>query len=372
MSRRLIWAILRKDALDLWLNKATLWGLVFPIALSLVWLLIGRGIGRSATLILVSDPDGSGVTEVVAAAFANTQVEPAASAAEVAAAFDEDSETAGQQYAVGLVVPAGFEEQLRAGTRPELELYFDGDEVNSRTQALVRAAIISYCRTLASPESPIELATNEVNESPERPLNLELANLYAPLALLVSLVVGTTFMPQLLIEEKEKKTLRMLMVTPASFEDVLFGKLLLVLAYQIILTLAAIAIQNAFVGQVGLVILYAVLGGLFSVSVGLLLGAAFNTVSAAAAIEGPLILIYILAGMFVGPLGELIRIGPFLYLVKLLPTYYIAHGLSNATQNAGTAGGHLLDIGVILVSTIVLFAISAWILRRQAAVAALI
>jgi ABC-2 type transport system permease protein len=296
----------------------------------------------------------------------------AGSAAEVAAAFQDAAGPKSGGYAIGLVVPAGFEAQLRAGGQPELQLYFDGKKVNDRTQALLKAAIISYCRTLASPQSPVVLAASVVNPAPEKNVGAELGQVYGPLALLVSLIVGTTFMPQLLIDEKERKTLRMLMVTPASFEDVLAGKLLLVLVYQITLTMVAIAIQNVFVGQVGLVILYAVLGGLFSVSVGLLLGAAFNTVSAAAAIEGPLILIYILAGMFVGPLGELFGTGRWLVLVRLLPTYYIAEGLSNASQNVGNVSTNLLDIGVVLGSTIVLFAVSAWILRRQSAVAAII
>jgi ABC-2 type transport system permease protein len=370
MHWRLIWAVVRKDALDLWLNKATLWGLFFPLILSIVWLLLGRGIGKSSTQVLVSDPGNSGLTHVVASAFQDPKVTQAASAGEVSAAFETGSGPG--SYAVGLVVPEGFEAQLLAGDRPQVQLYFDGQKVSDRTQALLKAAVISYCRTLAAPQSPVILTAKVVNASPAENVSAQLGQVYAPLALLVSLVVGTTFMPQLLIEEKERKTLRMLMVTPASFEDVLAGKLLLVLAYQIALTMVAIAIQNVFVGQVGLVVLYAVLGGLFSVSVGLFLGAAFNTVSAAAAIEGPLILIYILAGVFVGPLGDLIGAGRWIILVKLLPTYYLAQGMSNASQSLGTLGTNLLDVGVILGSTIALFAISAWILRRQSAVAALI
>lgn len=69
-----------------------------------------------------------------------------------------------------------------------------------------------------------------VFEEQNPPMNVskgtELAKVYAPLALPVSLIVGTSFMPQLLIEEKGIKALRMLMVSPASFSDVLVGKLL--------------------------------------------------------------------------------------------------------------------------------------------------
>jgi ABC-2 type transport system permease protein len=261
---------------------------------------------------------------------------------------------------------------LRAGSRPQLQLYFDGKSINAQTQMLIQAAITSYSRNITNPQPPVEITTTVVNTSPTRSRSVELSKVYIPLALLVSLVIGTTFMPQLLIEEKEKKTLRMLMVTPTSFEDILIGKLIVVLAYQLILTGVVLVIQNAFKAQGGLVMLYALVGGIFSVAVGLLFGAVFNTISAATAAEGPVLMIYILAGIFVGPLGDLLSSSPVTRIAKLIPTYYIAEGVSNATQNLGTPASHLLDIGVVVGSTLVLLAISAWALRRQSAIAAMI
>jgi ABC-2 type transport system permease protein len=55
-----------------------------------------------------------------------------------------------------------------------------------------------------------------------------------------------------------------------------------------------------------------------------------------------------------------------------LPTYYIAEGVYNASQSLGSLGSNMLDVGVILGSTVVLFVVSAWVLRRQSAVAAAI
>jgi hypothetical protein len=50
MHPRIIWAIICKDFLDIWINKSTLGGLVFPIILSLVWLLIGTLVGGTKTI----------------------------------------------------------------------------------------------------------------------------------------------------------------------------------------------------------------------------------------------------------------------------------------------------------------------------------
>jgi ABC-2 type transport system permease protein len=372
MHPRAIWAIARKDALDTVLNKSTLGGLLFPIILSLVWLLISRVIGSSTTDILAYNPGNSNVVQVVVASFPSHKVTEAGSAAEVTSAFGPSGTRQATQYALGLIVPAGFDDSLRSGAHPQLQLYLDGSKVNAQTEALLQAAIANYGRSIASPQPPIDLSTTVVNPPRITNAGVELRMVYSSLALLLSLIVGTTFVPQLLIEEKEKKTLRMLMVSPASFEDVLVGKLLVVLVYQLLLTGVVLAILSGFTGQIALVVLYAVLGGCFSLALGLLFGAVFDTVSAVTAAEGPVIIIYVIAGIFVGPLGQLLGNNPAAKIAKLLPTYYIADGVYNAAQRLGSLGSNLLDIGVILGSTIVLLAVSAWVLRRQSAVAAMI
>ena len=74
--------------------------------------------------------------------------------------------------------------------------------------------------------------------------------------------------------------------------------------------------------------------------------------------------------IFVGPLEQLLGNIPIVQAMRVLPTYYIAAGVYNATQNQETWGNTLLDVTVILACTIVLLAISTWMLRRQASVAA--
>lgn len=195
---------------------------------------------------------------------------------------------------------------------------------------------------------------------------------YSPLALLLSLTIGTIFIPTLLIEEKEKKTLRMLLVTPASFGDILAGKLLGVLVFQLAMTFVVLAILGGFSGAVPLVVLYVLLGACLSLSLGLLFGSLFNSVQSAGTVAGLVSIIYIVSGIFVGPLGELLGNGPVLQIARFIPTYYLADGITNASQNLGSLGSNLLDIGIILVSTVVFLAISAWALCRQSAVLAVI
>ncbi len=65
-------------------------------------------------------------------------------------------------------------------------------------------------------------------EAPLEKVFIEFAGIR--LVLLLSLTVEISFIPLLLLEEKEQKTLRRLIVTLTSFRDILIAKLLMVLA----------------------------------------------------------------------------------------------------------------------------------------------
>ena len=116
----------------------------------------------------------------------------------------------------------------------------------------------------------------------------------------------------------------------------------------------------------------AVSGVGFSLPLGLFFGSVFSTASATGAGAGLVSIIYIIGGLFFGPPGQIVGNGPVLPIVRLLPTYSLVEGVVNASENLGTWGNHLVDLGVILGGSLVLLAISAWALRRRSAVLALI
>jgi hypothetical protein len=163
MHPRAIWAIIRKDALDLILNKSTLGGLMFPILLSLVWLLIINVIGNRTTDIIVFNPGSSDVVQVILTAFPSAKVTQAPSPDEVTAAFESNGTNKTTRYAVGLIVPADFDNSLRAGNHPQLQLYINANTVDAQTETLVQEVIASYGRALANMQPPIDLSTTVIN-----------------------------------------------------------------------------------------------------------------------------------------------------------------------------------------------------------------
>ena len=302
-------------------------------------------------------------------AFSDIKVTYTNSPADVTAAFGPNGSHKNTTYALGLVVPAGFDASLRSGAHQQLNLYVDGGQINDQQRQLLLSAFANYSRSVANPQPPANITVATVNPpSPSNNAVQDIGVVYSEAALLTSFLVGTSLVPGLLAEEKEKKTLRMLMVAPASFADIVAAKLLVGLVYQLLLALLVLTIKGGFAGQVPLLLLFVLLGSIFSVSLGLLLGSIFSTTTTAGAFSGMLSFIYILPVFFVGPFALLLAGSSFTQAIKALPTYYLADGATNAIQSQSTFSGTVLDTAIVLASIVVLFLVAVWSLRRQAAV----
>ena len=372
MHVRNILAIARKDALDILLNKTTLSLLLTPIILAVLFAVVTNLFGSHKTAILVYNPGNSAVVQVVAGAFSNSQITTVNSPADVAAAFGPNGSHKSSTYAVGLAIPTGFDASLRQGDHPQMSLYVNGDDVDIQQRQLLLSAVTDYARTIANPLPPADITTATINPPTPTNVGLDLGTLYVTMSVLVSFLIGTSLLPGLLVEEKEKKTLRMLMVSPASFGDVVIGKLLVGLGYQLILSLVVMVIQGGFIGQVPLVLFFLLLGACFSLALGLLFGSIFQTSGAVGAVAGMVSIMYIIPGIFVGPLFQAFQGNIAVQLVRILPSYYMADGIYNALTNKTVFSDALLDIIVILGCTVILLGLSVWTLRRQASVVAAI
>lgn len=372
MHIRNILAIARKDALDVLLNKSTLTLLIMPIIISILFVVVTNIFGSQKTEILVYNPGNSAVVQVVSGAFASSHIVSANSPADVASAFGPDGSHKSSPYAVGLVVPANFDAALRQGGHPQMGLYINGDDINIQQRQLLQSAITDYSRVVANPAPPASIVMSTINPPSPTNISQDLGTLYTTMALLVSFLVSTSLVGTLLVEEKEKKTLRMLMVSPVSFADVVLGKLLVGLGYQLLLSLVVLVIEGGFTGQVPLVLFFVLCGACFSLALGLLFGSIFQTAGAAGGVVGMVSILYVIPGIFVGPLLQASQGNVAAQLIKVLPTYYIADGIYNALISKTVFSDALLDAIVILGCAVIFLVASVWVLRRQASVVAAI
>jgi ABC-2 type transport system permease protein len=370
MHIRSILAIARKDTLDILANRSALIGFLTPIFVAVLFFFINSLIGTHTTKVLIYDPGNSGVEKAISSEFTNAQFMPAGSPDEVSAALGPDGAHKNTAYALGVVVSADFVSSLHSGDHPKINLYVNGDQINNTDRQILVQLINNYARNIVDPQ-PAHIALATINPSTATPIG-DLSGVYIATAMLMSFMMGVSIIPNLLVEEKEKKTLRMLMVSPATYTDVILGKLLVGLVYQLLLSLIVLGILNGFTGNLAALLLFILLGAGFSLALGLLIGSLFQTTGAVGGLMAIVSLLYIAPAIFVGPLAMVLQGNGIGQVIKVLPTYYIAQGAYDAVQNLSTPGSVLLNGGIVLGCAVIVLAAAVWALRRQAAVAATI
>jgi ABC-2 type transport system permease protein len=361
-------AIARKDAHDVILNKTTIFMLLCPIFIAILFTIINGLMTTGSTQLLIYNPSNSPVQEIVSSYFQHAKVVTASSASEVAAAFGPNGVHKNSPYAMGLIVPPDFEAQIRQGQHPQLQLYVNGSQMNAHSSQVMSNLLTAYASSVATPH-PLRLSIVTINPSSGASV-LDIGTVDITMSLLFSLLVGISLVSNLLIEEREKKTLRMLMVSFASFTDMVLGKLLVALGYQLLISCLVIAIQRGFFGNVPVLVLFALLGAGFALSLGLLAGSLFQSNGALGGFTAIVSLVLVLSGFTVGSLASLLGSGgPFFQIMKILPTYYIAQGAYEALNNQSNLNNILFNASMVLAWAIILCLGAAWLLRCQAQVA---
>jgi ABC-2 type transport system permease protein len=372
MHPRAILAIARKDALDILMNKTTLVLLLTPFLIGAIFIFIANVAGAKTTDIYIADPGNSGIEQVIANSVQQAHLVHAPSAASVAAAFGADGTHKDTSYSIGLVVPADFDVSLRAGGHPQVRLYVNGSDLNQETQNLLVNTITNYARRVATPQDPVSVSSVMINPPSKNDLTKELTNFGALATLMSTFMVGISLLPGMMVEEKERKTLRMLLVSPASLLDIVVAKMLVGLGYVLALALCALALTGGFTGQVPLVLLFVALGALLALSLGLLVGCLSQTTSAMGAFSSLLGFAFLIPIFVLEPVGISSATNPIVQVIRVLPTYYLANGTYDAMRNVSAPAETALAIAMVAGSTLIFIAASVYILRRQSAVMATI
>lgn len=367
MHIRAIIAIARKDAIDLILNKSTLFTLLSPFFVAVLYLIINIIIPSGPSRLLIYNPGNSPLQQIASSSFQNPEVVYASSASEVADAFGPNGTHKSSPYTMGLVIPPNFEAQIRQGKHPQLQFYANGSQLGANYIHAMSTLLAEYASSVAAPH-PLQISQVTINPPSSAP-SFNLSATFTTMALLISLMTGIYFIPHLLIEEKEKKTLRMLMVSPASFTDVILGKMLVVLVYQLLISCIAIALLQGFFGNVPILILFALLGVSFALSLGLFAGGLFQSNGALGGFINIVSILLVLPVIIVELAPSLTgNSNLILQIIKILPGYYIAQGAYDALTNQSSLHSILLNGGIILGWVVVLCIGAVYSLQRQAQV----
>ncbi|WP_317646561.1 ABC transporter permease [Sporosarcina sp. GW1-11] len=177
---------------------------------------------------------------------------------------------------------------------------------------------------------------------------------------LAFVMVATFIQSCLIAEEKEKNTLRSLMLSPASTVEILGGKSLL----TFILTMFVVVVTAYFSGynpaNIGIIMIAFILSSFFYIALGTLLGLFSKSVMEASVIVLPVVTVFSL-GSFLPTLIEqypILKIGMYLPNIQLIE-------LAAKVEAGGGFGNVILELFIILVWVIVLFLVTRIIYRKK-------
>jgi len=239
------------------------------------------------------------------------------------------------QYDAGLILPAGFDEAVRAGQKPLLEFYVSGESLASN-RIILSANTIDLVRTVEGDTAAVEVEVVQMGEAPQLSVAQRLVPMVVIFALLIAgvLLTGTS-----LVEEKERRTLSAMLVSPVKLSEVVAAKAILGLVLSLLMGFIILAMNSALGSSPLALFVALVVAALMCVEVGLLYGAGARDMKGLYALFKGLNLL-----LFAPVVFYLFPDWPQ-WLGKIFPTYWAIDPVFEVAVN----GAGLSDVWVELV-----------------------
>lgn len=323
--------------------------LVVPVALSLVLaLLFGTVFADQAALGIVDE--GSSQIPGNAERIDGLRVRRYQTADELRQAV------AGGVVDMGMVLPAGFDQQLAAGEPTEVSGYIWG-ESGLDSRAILGTSILSLFRQTAGYEPPVEIVTTVLGDTEALPWEDRLL----PFIVLMAVMLGGMMVPATsLTQERQDRTLSALTTTPTSLGEVLTAKGIVGVAVASAMGVVTLAINQAWGGDALLLVGTLMLGSVMAVLFGLLLGLFAKDVNTLfGTIKGGGLVLYAPALIFMFP--EIPQ-----WIARVFPTYYIVGPVIEIAQRGAGFAEVLPELGILVLLIAALVAVTAFAARRVA------
>jgi ABC-2 type transport system permease protein len=344
MNLRVIGVLLRKELRQGASNFFFTYAIIMPIALSLLVGLVFGDLFSQTPRLGVVDAGASAMTTWLQA---QPQIEVSLYATEPALreAVERGSVTA------GVILPAGLDARQ---TSQVTVLYWS--ESLAKDIAVIDSALDQAAAQITNAEPRITIRDVQLGAA----LPPTWSERLLPVIVLMTIVLGGVMVPSAsLVDEKQKRTLSALTMSPASLFEVYIAKALLGMTLGTAMGIIVLVLNNAFGGQPGLLILTLIMGAAASSLFGVILGSLISSINALLAVVKTLGLV-----LFAPALIQLIPDVPA-WIARVFPTYYVMNPVLEVSQR----GASLADIGgelVILLAIIgAMLLVLALLMERQ-------
>lgn len=255
---------------------------------------------------------------------------------------------------VGIVLPADFDSAVIRGEETELTVYFWGESL-AKNRTILGVTIANLIRELSGQEAPVEIEAITLGDEASIPWNDRLL----PLIILMAVFLGGLFLPATsVINEKEKKTLEALVITPTTIGDVFVAKGLFGVILSLFMGIVILILNQAFGTQPLLLVLLLTLGAIMAVEIGLICGALLKDVTTLFAVwkSGGILLF--------GP--AIIYMFPQIpqWIGRIFPTYYVLQPIVEISQQGGSWPDIATNVFILVGLDLILVGVVLFTLRR--------
>ena len=347
MSLKRVGILLGKELWQGPKNFIFVWVLVMPIIISLVVSLIFGTLFDEKPKLGVVD-EGSSQLVAMTRQLTSVVTKEYDSISEIKQAVESGA------VDIGMVLPADFDGSVMQGEETELVTYIWGESL-AKNRTILGATITNLVRELAGQEVPVEIEAITLGDEVRIPWNDRLL----PLVVLMAVFFGGLFLPATsVIEEKEKKTLEALVITPASVRDIFVAKGLMGIILSLFMGIVILILNQAFGAEPALLILVLALGAIMAAELGLLCGALIKDITT-------LFAIWKLGGILLfGP--AIIYMFPQIpqWIGKLFPTYYFLQPIIAISQGGGGWSGIATNVFILVGLDLILVGVVVLALKR--------
>lgn len=255
---------------------------------------------------------------------------------------------------MGIVLPEGFDDSVMQGEVTEITAYIWGESL-AKQRTILLVTIANLVRELAGQEAPVEIESITLGDEVSIPWNDRLL----PLIVLVAVFFGGIFLPATsVINEKTKKTLEALVVTPTTVGDVFMAKGLLGIILSLFMGIVILVLNQAFGAEPALLVLVLALAAIMAAEIGLILGALMRDITSL---------------FTVWKLGGILLFAPaFVYLFpqipewigRIFPTYYFIQPIVQISQRAGAWPDIATSVFILIALDLILVGVLIFTLKR--------
>ena len=258
---------------------------------------------------------------------------------------------------MGWVLPASFDDDLREGRKPALEVRIGGDSLASH-RIFLAVAMADLVREAAGAPVPLTVDVVPIGEGAPLPLETRLL----PIMVLITVMLAGIFVTAFsLVDEKVKGTFTAMLVTPMRVSEILLGKGIMGFFLAAVCGLMTLAL-NGVIGNAPLALLVVLcVAALMMAEIGLVLGSLVQNTN---------LLFTVWKG---GAWVLMLPVVPYLWdsfpgwLARLSPTFYFVA----PSWRIAIEGASLADVGMELLIGLgicLLFVpLVSWAGRRAAA-----